>query len=134
MARWSPVLEPICGLISVTEVLVLLVCHGGPNFWGHVSSLGLLGAVIASLVGPDVVEEQTKGRESTASLGAHNSQLGRAEVWRILGLEGLRSDDVSNREGARDNCGRKSTLGGTGTVGNSPLKAVSKVFYIAACE
>lgn len=84
--------------------------------------LSLLAVVIAALVRPNVVEKQQESGEGAASLSTHDGQLGRSVVRGVLGLESLGPNDVTEREGTRNNGSSKGTLGGTGTVGNSPLE------------
>ena len=109
-------------LVSVSEVLVLLVGQSSPDFGSQELLLSLLAAVVAALVRPDVVEEQQEGGEGAASLSTHDGQLGRSVIRSVLGLESLGSNNVAEREGTGNNGGSKGTLGGTGTVGNSPLE------------
>jgi hypothetical protein len=102
-------------------MLVLLVGERGPHLRGHkrLLSAQLLGS--ATLVGPDVVEEEQEGSEGAGGLGSHNSDLGRSEIGSIAGLEGLRTNDVAQRERAGNDGSSKGTLGSTTKVGRSPL-------------
>lgn len=83
--------------------------------------LVLLAAVAAFLVAPYIVEEECKGSRGTTSLGAHDCQLSRSEVGCVTGLEGLGSNNVTQRERTANNSSGKGTLGSTTDVGNSQL-------------
>lgn len=109
------------GLIRVSEHLVLLVSHGGPDLRRHEALFGVLAAVTASLIAPYIVQKEDKGSRGTSSLRAHDCQLGRSEIGRIASLEGLRSNNIAQRERAANNGGGEGTLGSTANVGDSPL-------------
>lgn len=85
-------------LISIAEGLVLPIRHSRPNLGRHISILHLLGAVITSLVCPDIVHEQQKRGQRTTSLSAHDSKFGGPEFGGVFGLECLRANDVAERE------------------------------------
>lgn len=55
-------------------------------------------------------------------MGTHDSELGRAVVGRVPGLERLGPNDVADGEGATDDRGSKGTLSATSNVGHRPLK------------
>lgn len=109
------------GLIWVSEHLVLLIRHGGPDLRRHEAFFVVFAAVTTSLIAPYIVQEKDESSHGTSSLRAHDCQLGRSEIGRIASLEGLRSNNIAQRERAADNGGGKGTLGSTANVGNSPL-------------
>jgi hypothetical protein len=105
-------------------MLVLLVGKRSPHLGRHEGSLGRLllsaGGRVAALVGPNVVQVQDKSNERAAGLGAHDGNLGRPKVGSIASLEGLRTDDIAEGEGAADDGGGEGSLGSAAKVGGSP--------------
>lgn len=108
--------------VSIPELLVLLVRHGCPDVGRHEGLLLLLAMVVAFLIRPDVIEEQSNGGDGATDLGAHDGQLSRAEVGGILGLKGLGAYNVAEGKGATDEGRGKGALGTSSTIGDGPLR------------
>lgn len=68
-----------------------------------------------------VVDEEGDGHDSSTGLGGHDSDLGRAVVGSISGLEGLGPNDVTNGEGTSNERSGDCSLGVAGDVGHGPL-------------
>lgn len=105
-------------------MLVLPVSERSPYIGRHEGVLSCLllatSGGVATLVGPGVVEEEEESGECTASLCAHDGNLGGSEIGSVGRLEGLGPDDVAEGEGTADDGGGECTLGGTAEVGGRP--------------
>lgn len=77
--------------------------------------------LIAVPVLPGIVDEQYHGYNGRRSLCDKDSDLSRSILWCISGLEGLRTDDVTDGERPGDEGASKCALSVTGTVGHGPL-------------
>ena len=111
-------------LIRIFKTLVLSISHPSPGFRRREYSLSLLLAHrAASLVLPDVVQEESEGRQGTSGLGTHKSELSRMIFRCIATLKCLRADDVVDGERTAHNYGGKSPFCCTPNVRGRPLES-----------
>ena len=73
------------------------------------------------LVGPNIVQEENEGNESSSSLGSQNGDLSRGIAWSISSLESLRPNNVANAEAAGNEGHADDSLRLPSNIRGSPL-------------
>lgn len=76
---------------------------------------------IPALVLPDVVQVQHERHDRSRRLRGQHCNFRRAVIRCVPRLEGLRPDDITDGERARDGGGGESPFRLAGTVGGSPV-------------